>query len=318
MLLHPPQGELDLDHQRSTFALFDCILAAVTANSAIPTIEDAWRFVLALDGGLLELGESSRATYCSIWQDFARYALAHHVEDLDRVDAELVERFVHAPARTGRRPAASTQRNRIAAIRFLYRSLRPLFQHLADPTLDVRVDGRCDGSVRPLTAEELGRCHHLVDTVVMVDRHLVVVALAESGATTGEIGYVRGSDLRDDHVDLPGDRKSASRSLPLTDWAVGAVARWRIAAEPDPDDFVAVAGAKSYDSRRTSVTHVLRDVIQRAGLGDQHDIEPRSFLATAAARAFAETGRIEHAARTVGFSSLDRTADLIRFDWSAE
>lgn len=317
MLLHPPQGELDLDLPRSSFTLFDHVLGAVTANSAVPTIEEAWRFVLALEARPIEdLGDGTRGTYASVWRDFARYALAHGVELVDEVDTVLVERFVRAPTRAGQRPATATQRNRIAGIRFLYRALRPVLPHLGDPTVDVRLDRRTPGAVRPLTQQELDRCHHVVDTVVMADRHLVIVALAESGATTGELGYVRDVDLDRDLVMLPGDRKCAARTVPLTPWAVGAVARWRMAAAPAPEDLVAVTGVKSYDSRRTSVTHVLREVIERAGLGDHHDVEPRSFLATAAARVFAETGRIDEAARTIGFSSLDRTADLIGFDWA--
>lgn len=59
----------------------------------------------------------------------------------------------------------------------------------------------------------------------------------------------------------------------------------------------------------------LRDVLVRAGLGDEADLRPSSITAHAGLRAFRTSGRVEDAAFVLGMGSLDRTAELIGYRW---
>lgn len=55
--------------------------------------------------------------------------------------------------------------------------------------------------------------------------------------------------------------------------------------------------------------------MDRAGLGREPGLKPASITAYAAQRVLAATGRIEDAARFLGYRSLDATAQLVGHDW---
>jgi integrase/recombinase XerC len=59
-------------------------------------------------------------------------------------------------------------------------------------------------------------------------------------------------------------------------------------------------------------------VLRRAGLGDEEGVRPGSIAAWAGRRVLADTGRIDEVARAMGQRSLDRTAEVIGWNWLDE
>jgi len=59
-------------------------------------------------------------------------------------------------------------------------------------------------------------------------------------------------------------------------------------------------------------------VLARAGLATELDVRPLSVVAWAGRKILDDTGRIDEVARRLGMQSLDRTANLIAFDWVGE
>jgi hypothetical protein len=57
--------------------------------------------------------------------------------------------------------------------------------------------------------------------------------------------------------------------------------------------------------------------LKAAGLHDEPDVRTRSVTGWAGARALRDGATIDEVARMLGMQSLDRTAELIGFDWRA-
>ena len=165
--------------------------------------------------------------------------------------------------------------------------------------------------------DESERCRWAATGTVVATRYPLILAFAESGVATGEIGWIRGRDVDLDSgsVNVAATLKGFARTVSLTDWAAGQIRLADRRGLLDPDGFVAVDRDSSHDVRRTSVTAVLTEILERAGLRGQPGVEPRSFAATAGRRLFDDTGRIDRVALVLGLNSLDRAAALIGFDW---
>ena len=279
------------------------------------TLEDARLFVLS-GGHVKGLAVGTRQRYVEQWERFELFASRSHfaVATVGAVDRPLVEAFVNARLPSGSPPTPSTTRVRLSALRCLFRSLRDLGVLDGDPTTDIRLLSRAASQARPLTDVEVDRCRWASTATLVASRYPIIWALAEAGASTGEIGSVRRSDLDlgQGDVEVSGGRKESPRLVRLTAWGQEAVAA---AAEDREGEWLAVNRDSDYDVRRASVTAALREILRRGGCADT-DVEPRSVTAWAGQRIFAETeGRVEAVARALGLASLDDTAALIGFDW---
>ena len=280
------------------------------------TLEDARLFVLS-GGHVKGLAVGTRQRYVEQWERFELFASRSHfavATATGAVDRPLVEAFVNARLPSGSPPTPSTTRVRLSALRCLFRSLRDLGVLDGDPTTDIRL-AREPRAGRTLTDVEVDRCRWASTATLVASRYPIIWALAEAGASTGEIGSVRRSDLDlgQGDVEVSGGRKESPRLVRLTAWGQEAVAA---AAEDREGEWLAVRSRLGL--RRPSgvgAAAALREILRRGGCADT-DVEPRSVTAWAGQRIFAETeGRVEAVARALGLASLDDTAALIGFDW---
>jgi len=256
--------------------------------------------------------------FSGLWGRFQRFAeRVCGVVLVAEVDEPVVRDFLGARTSTGGLPSVSTARARLTAVRLLFRALRELRLADSDPTLDIRLARRSYPSVRALTDKEVEACRWASLATLVATREPAVWALAEAGASTGEIGFVRAADLEPvaGRVWVGGGRKGVARWLPLTEWE--ATQLERRAGRVGADTALAYPGGGSYDSRRSSVTAVLTRVLRRAGLGAVEGVQPRSISAWLGRRVLDDTGRIEAVAHRLGLRSLDLAADIIGWDWSA-
>lgn len=277
---------------------------------------DACRFAAEQLDARGELETLSRERLVTPWPYFARYVeRAFGIRTVGSVTATAAEAWIRSLTRTGRPPSTSTMHARRASLRLFYRTLRELRLATHEPSLDLVLPSRPPKTLRALTDLELAACRFVAVASILADRYPPIVALAEAGASTGEIGWLRhvDCDLRGGTVELPGGRKEYPRRVALTDWGV-SVLRDAAARAESSDEWIAVDHGSSYDIRRTSVTSVLSEVLQRAGVRGP-GVEPRSFAAWAGARAFATTGRLECVATVIGLRSLDLAAAMIGYEW---
>lgn len=234
------------------------------------------------------------------------------VADVDQVDRVLVERFVNALVGDG--PAApATIRTRRAALRALFADLRLHGLVDFDPTMDLAVPSGEMHTVVQLSDNEISRCRWAAETALVAGpRYTAALAALEAGASTGETGCLAWDDVALDgsSIRIHGSHAQRPRTLTPTAWGQRALLDARGHAT---SAYIAVLRCTTYDSRRTSVTHVVREILERGGA--PAGAEPRSITAWAAQRILNDAGRIEAAARAIGFESLDRTAALIGFDW---
>lgn len=291
-------------------------MANAAAVSSLLTLSEARTLATSHLAATDEVTELSLERFSGLWARFDRFAdRVCGVVLIQDIDREIVAAFLRARTTTGSLPAASTVRVRLTALRLLFRVLRQLRLATSDPTLDVELPRRSYPGFRPLVDDEIERCRWAALATTVVTRDPAVWGLAEAGASTGEIGLVRTSDLdvERSRVFVTGGRKGVARWLPLTEW--GAAQLVRRARGLDLGAFLTYAGDGSYDSRRSSVTAVVTRVLRRAGLGDAACVEPRSVTAWVGTRVLADTGRIDAVAHRLGLRSLDLAAELIGWDW---
>lgn len=267
--------------------------------------------------GTLRLTDQSRRAFEKAWGRFRDFAAARGVVHLEGIDAELVRAFVHARHAGGGEPSVVAMHWRRSALRLLFRVWRGLGIPADDPTLDLVLPPRSRLIVRPLTDDELAVCRWASLITPGATRLPAIWALAEAGATTGEIPHVLVSHVRLDlsEVWLAGSTRTEPRSVPLTEWGVAQLAR-RIDELGNQRALpVAYEGAGSPQSAQASASGAIGDVLRRAGLAGEPDVRPCSVTAWVGRKVFDGTGRIELVAKRLGLRSLDRVAALINWDW---
>jgi integrase/recombinase XerC len=183
-----------------------------------------------------------------------------------------------------------------------------------EPTVDIDVPVRGEHVVRALTADELERCRS-VSIRLLPTRDPSLVALAEVGATTAEIGTVHAGDISyaEQTVSLPGGTKIDARVVEVTDWGLLQLAR-RIESVGKIQP-LAYEGAGDEATRQSSIATGLRKVLNRAGLGSDSAVEPGSFRAWFAQQVWEETHDYARVARALGCRSLDIAAHILGYDW---
>jgi integrase/recombinase XerC len=300
--------------------------AEVSLAAAVIQVTGVWE--QAAQNG--EMSAQSAAKFAALLERFARYAAAQGVTMLDQADGALVTAFIQARGRSRRgevaTAAVATRRLRRSVLRAFFRVGRHLLLTGADPTLDLVLPERPDRRFRPLDGDEAGLCRHFAQLTEDATRHAAVLALALAGIHSGEIG-----NLALGHLDAPGSRvwtDGSTRTQPrwclLDPWGVRALERRaeqvqaRRPHTDDPDTLPLLGiGGGSAAQRQARVCVPLREVLDRAGLGDDPTLRPSSITAHAGWLAFQASGRIEDAARMLGMRSLDRAAELVGYDWQA-
>ncbi|MGQ0803511.1 MAG: tyrosine-type recombinase/integrase [Actinomycetota bacterium] len=248
------------------------------------------------------------------WARFGRFAAdGHSICDVGAIDAAVVRGFVEARTAGGSAPSTPAMHWRRSVIRLLFRIWRGDGVECGDPTLDLSLPHRSTLLVRPLDDEEIALCRWASLTTPGTTRLPAVWALAEAGATSGEIPnvLVREIDLETGKVSLSGSTKTEPRTVPLTDWGATQLARRVEAPGHRRGERVAYQGTGSPESAQASVSGAVGDVLRRAGFASEPDIRPRSVTAWVGRKVFDETGHIEDVARRLGLRSLDRAAALI-------
>jgi integrase len=266
------------------------------------------------------IGESVPATSdrtARMWSRFGTFAAASGVASLGEAGPAVAAAFVRSPTSEGVRPGIQTMHNRRTTMRLLFRTARRLGLVDGDPTLDLVLPPRSVGMFRPLTNEEISLCRDAAAWWMSSQRFSAVWALAEASARGGELGVARVADLdlEGRRVWLRGSTRAEQRWAPLTDWGVAVLER-RLASIGD-DEFVAYRGAAPRSAGRVSAASAVIAVLTRAGLQGEADIRPTSVAAWAGRLAFDRTGDIGAVARMLGMRSLDATARMIGWDWTA-
>ena len=288
----------------------------VTVAQAAALVADLWRQA-ALDGAM---SEQTVEKFTQLTGRFANYAQAQGTVVLTDVDPGLAAAFITARGHSRRGEVAvaavATMRLRRSVLRTFFRSARQLLLTDADPTLDIDLPGRPGRRIRPLDTQEADLCRHFAQLTEGATRHAAVLALALSGVHSAEAARVQ-----PDHVDLAGLRvfaagsaRTAARWCGLDRWSAECLRR-RINALPTEAVPLIGTGNGSPAQQQARICVALRDVLVRAGLGDDPSLRPASITAYAGRLAFQASGRIEDAAGVLGMGSLDRTAELVGYDW---
>lgn len=266
------------------------------------------------------LSEQSLPRMLDLISRFGRFLVrGFDVYGLDEVTAVHVSAFVQARSRDGQEPSAATLHLRRSAIRLLFRTARYLGFVSGDPTLDLRLEPRSGIAGRPLTDDEVAICRTAALQSLTSTRLSAAWALAEATARTAELPNLVIADLDLDHarVWLHGSPRTDPRWGTVGEWGVRQLARHvrNLGKDPNPHTRLVYAGSGSAESRQASSCLAIGETLRRAGLGGEPDVRPLSVVAWAGARVFADTGRIDEAARALGVRSLDRAARTIGFDW---
>ena len=169
-------------------------------------------------------------------------------------------------------------------------------------------------AARALTFEEAEAVRAHADAGLVASRRSVAVALSFAGATATECARVRGGD-----IDIAGARVrfggDAARWAPLDGWSAATLARF-FANNPSvsPGERVCVTDRLDTHAGAHSVSVQLAEVIQAAGIAGRAGVTARS-IRLASAKRILEAEGIASAARFLGLSSLDSTADALGWRW---
>lgn len=200
------------------------------------------------------------------------------------VDAALAAAFVHARDARGREPSVAAMHWRRSSIRLVFRIWRDLELVVGDPTIDLALPPRSGLPTRPLTDDEVALCRWSSLGTVGPTRLPAVWALAEAGATSGEMPLIRGCDvdIEASEVAIPGSTKTDARVAPLTEWGATQLARRMNALEQRRAMPVVYEGAGKAESGQASASGAIGDVLRRAGLADDPNVRrarsPRGWV----------------------------------------
>ena len=238
---------------------------------------------------------------------------ARGVTLLVEVSSDDVAAFVASRLASGLSASVSTQHNRRAALRFVFRVARRHGCVVADPTVDVVLPPRSSLPTRPLADSEIELCRDVAWW--KSSRAAAAWALAEATARGAEIALVgpEDVDLGAGVVRLRGGARTEPRPGALTAWGIAALRRRSGETGGAP---LTYAGAGRGIAGQVSTCRAISSVLVRAGLAGEPDVRPASVSAWTGRRAFEESGRVEDAARVMGVRSLDRAARLIGESWT--
>jgi len=240
------------------------------------------------------------------------------IDLLGDVTRDVAATFVTANGPNQSQPSDQLIRLRRTAVRLLFRTARAHGVEIGDPTLDLVVPSRPRRQTRPLTDEEVAVCRGASMWSLTDTRRSAAWALAEATCRTGELPFIRASDVdvENRRVWLHGGRRTAPRWGLLTEWGLPHVER-RLATLPaqQPDAQLVYQGSNNLDGGRTSSSLAILDVLRRAGIAGDPGVRPASISAWAGRQILEETGRIDVVAQQLGLTRLDTAADFIGWNW---
>lgn len=247
---------------------------------------------------------------------FVRWCKAHDIDDIRDIRREHVESFVKTATVSGGKPhppGLSTQRNRVSGVRSAYRASRQVGYELPDPTIDVVI--LIDRSIEACicTDADIEKLRDGSPEQLFDSAYAALLALAEAGASNGEIREIRVCDIDLDEgvVHLPGNARIDKRDNSLTEW--GSVLLRARCERLSPDDFVVWNSHGSQPSEAT-ISQMFRQIASYGNVG-RRGYSINSVRGWRAHAIYMETGRIEDAAIFLGSRSLDSTAAMIGLEW---
>lgn len=264
--------------------------------------------------------------YGPLLNRFTKFAKVHHVVALADVDEPLVRAFVTSAGRDRqgnvvRKVANTAHTDRLSALRAFYASAPHLGFQVADPTVYLEMEPR-EKRVRPtarsLSDEEADRLRFLVGNNPTRQRP-AAVSLALLGAWATELSSLTAASFSPDHKSmfLPGVQGRRARTIALDEPTARMVASrfsWLRGQVSAPDPYL-LSHSDLPTQRQAKTFMAIRAALIRIGLGDDPTATPASLTLWAAQHAFDTTGRIEDAARLVGFISLDAAAAALGWNW---
>ena len=267
------------------------------------------------------VSKTQAARVATILCEFARFCdRGYDVMDLAGVSSVVTRAFVLAPSPDGTAPSVSLMHLRRTALRLLFRSARFLGQSVGDPTLDLHLPPRSQLATRPLVDDEVSLCRAAGAWSLNDRRRAAAWALAEATCRSVEVGQItRGDvDLDGRWVWIHGGKTTTARWGYLTEWGWAQLTQRLDSIGPDPEHLVVYEGSDGPATGQISSCIAVRDVLVRAGLGDEPGVRPASVAGWAGNQILRETGTIDKVARRQGMASLDRTARFIGWSWATE
>lgn len=301
-------------------ACLACVLLRLMTrviNDDFPTHLDAFKslvieYILNTPDGEI----STRREAVSHIKRFVKWCQMNDIDDITMVKREEVEAFVNWPTMMGgraRTPGSSTKRNRLTGLRRAFKSLRQMGYEMPDPTIDVvaLLDRTLDPNV--CSDSDIEKLREGAPIGLFDSCNAALLALAEAGATNGEIKEIRASDvnLEDRVVRLPGNARVDERINELSDWGV-MVLRERFSFI-DGDDFV-VVNSNGSQASEASVSQMFRLIASYGNVG-RNGFNINSVRAWRARAIYLENGRIQDAALFLGNRSLDASVALMGLEW---
>lgn len=267
-----------------------------------------------------QLAPSSFKLYKGVIRGFARYCEAGRgLTSLNDVSVDLVLEWLESPKpKASAAPAMSTRRVRLAALRSLYECGWSMGLLTVDPAHHIRLPGRSGTSARPLTDEEIEICRVWAHEPRGLTHRGVVWALAEAGGAPSDIARARIEDINLDEgtVRFPRTTRNRERILPLSEWGLREVRSYLAGSGEAGTGLLVRFASSNLDNRASDAGMAMIAVLAKAGVSGR-DVKPRSIVAWAARRHFAECGRIEVVARRFGARTLDAAAQLVGLEWAS-
>lgn len=248
---------------------------------------------------------------------FWRYLGHCGVDAIHDITPEITDEFIQGAAKSGLRwgaPAGSTQRNRRAAVRYIFGVLRGVGFDVGDPTLDLDINEVRSRRAKPVTDATMERLQAAAPHELVASRRAVVLALAQAGAANTEIVRIRTSDvnLLDGTVALPGGERLDPRTNRLTNW--GRQVLSDVLAGSSGADVPLLPVRAS--SAASTVSNTMSDLCRAASIRPKVSVE--SVHTWRARRLFEHTNSIEDVARFLGTRSLDIACDIVDHRWRAD
>lgn len=279
------------------------------------------------------LTDKSFQKFDELLHRYAKFAVRLGATELADQSEELAAQWIGAKGhdRSGNivLPSASTMNTRRSALRKFFRDAETLSLSTSGLVVRTKVPPRKTGLARPLTEEEARLVWIVASDAGPHTRRPVLFALMLSGVHSSEVGLVTVKD-----VDVANQRV----------WAHGDTTRIKPRWVSIPDEYfptvlerLAYIGGwlpphrslaafqltqgtskqpMGYSQNRAAAA--CKEVFRRVGLHNRADITPSSVSLYSGALMLRNGARIEAAARTLGYASLDSCASALGFDWQSE
>ena len=268
---------------------------------------------------LEDAAPSTRRELLKNFRRFVGWCRAMGIRDIGEIGPDEATTFIFLPVvteRAARKPKFSTCNNRRMALRKVYKVLRTLGYQLSDPTIDVVLPSEASDKVKACSDSELSRLRRSLHSDLSGTPFACVLALAEAGATNGEIATITAAevDLSAGTVVLRGNLRTRPRVNGLTAWGLSVITH-RLTEIATADLIV-----QNADGEMASTSVVSQNFAMIVALARVYHrrFSIDSVRYWGARQVYDRTGRIEDAAHFLGNASLNVTATGIGLDWRSK